>query len=76
MTASVAWACWEPAHGTYSVTVTRTLDSGTGAGEMVAIALLHGSGRPHRATLDDALAVLGYTRVRACRRRRAIHEHA
>jgi hypothetical protein len=45
--------------------VTRTLNPGAGAGEMVAIAPLRGSGRPTTATLDDALAVLGYTRVSA-----------
>jgi hypothetical protein len=63
VTGHAAWATWGTAHGTRSVTVTRTLDPGAGAGEMVAIAPLRL--RPTKATLDDALAVLGYTRVSA-----------
>jgi hypothetical protein len=60
-----AWASREPRYGTRAVSVTRTLDAGSGAAELVAIAPLTGTGRPGTATLDDALAVLGYTRVSA-----------
>ena len=57
-----AWATWQPRHGTRGITVTRTLDAGTGAGELVAIAPMPGAGRPSTGQLDDTLAVIGYTR--------------